>query len=169
VRDGAACSDSVSTCQPVWHERQHGHTDMVTPGGIVVPARAITWRFSRGTGPGGQGVNTTDSRVELVVDLTALVTSSEAADRVRDKLGDSLRIVAGAERSQWRNREAALRRLAERLDATARPRRHRRPTRRTAGSERRRLEAKRLRSQVKQNRRDPYSAPMDPLRDAGET
>jgi ribosome-associated protein len=130
-------------------------TDMVTPGGIVIPARAVTWRFSRGTGPGGQGVNTTDSRVELLVDLTALVTSNEVADRVRDKLGDSLRIVASAERSQLRNREAAARRLAERLDAAARPRRLRRPTRRTAGSERRRLEDKRLRSQLKAKRRDP--------------
>jgi protein subunit release factor B len=56
--------------------------DVVTPSGIVIPAGAIGWRFSRGTGPGGQGVNTTDSRVELVVDLTALVTSNEVADRV---------------------------------------------------------------------------------------
>jgi ribosome-associated protein len=79
-------------------------TDILTPGGIVIPARAISWRFSRGTGPGGQGANTADSRVELVVDLTALVASSEVADRVRDKLGDSLRIVAGIERSQSRNR-----------------------------------------------------------------
>jgi ribosome-associated protein len=121
----------------------------------VVPARAMTWRFSRGTGPGGQGVNTTDSRVELVVDLTALVTSKEAADRVREALGDSLRIVASTERSQLRNREAAVRRLAERLDRAARPRGHRTPTRRTLGSERRRLDAKRLRSQVKAKRREP--------------
>jgi ribosome-associated protein len=129
--------------------------DLVTPGGLVIPASAMTWRFSRGTGPGGRGVNTTDSRVELVVDLTALVTSGEAEDRIRTKLGDSVRVVAGTERSQLRNREAALRRLAERLDAAARPRRHRTPTRRTAGSERRRLQDKRLRSQVKAKRRDP--------------
>jgi ribosome-associated protein len=128
---------------------------LVTPGGIVVPAAAMTWRFSRGTGPGGQGVNTTDSRVELVVDLTALATSPEVADRVRGKLGDSLRVVVSTERSQLRNRQAAVQRLAERLDAAARPRRHRTPTRRTAGSERRRLEAKRLRSQIKAKRRDP--------------
>src|SRR5437867_12478265 len=123
--------------------------DVVTAGGIVIPAGAMTWRFSRGTGPGGQGVNTTDSRVELVVDLAALVTSSEVADRVRGKLGDSLRIVATTERSQLRNREAAVRRLAERLDAAARPPRHRTPTRRTAGSSRRRLEPKLLRSEIK--------------------
>ena len=129
--------------------------EVVTPGGIVIPAGAMTWRFSRGTGPGGQGVNTTDSRVELVVDLTALVTSREVADRVRDTLGDSLRIVVSTERSQLRNRESALRRLAERLDAAARPPRHRTPTRRTASSVRRRIEAKRLRSQLKANRREP--------------
>jgi ribosome-associated protein len=129
--------------------------DVVTPGGIVIPAAAMTWRFSRGTGPGGQGVNTTDSRVELVVDLAVMVTSPEVANRVRDKLGDSLRIVASTERSQLRNRESAVRRLAGRLDAAARPRHHRTPTRRTASSVRRRLEAKRLRSQLKEKRREP--------------
>ena len=129
--------------------------EMVTPGGIVVPAHAMTWRFSRSTGPGGQGVNTTDSRVELVVDLTGLGASDAIAGRVRETLGDSLRIVVTTERSQVRNREEALRRLAERLDAAARPRRPRTPTRRTASSVRRRLEAKRLRSQLKAKRRDP--------------
>jgi ribosome-associated protein len=129
--------------------------DLVTPGGITVPAAAITWRFSRGTGPGGQGVNTTDSRVELVVDLTELVTpNDDVAERVRAALGATLRIVAGVERSQLRNREDTLRRLAERLDAAARPPRPRTPTRRTRGSVRRRLEAKRRRSQLKAKRRD---------------
>src|SRR6478736_3574368 len=101
--------------------------DLVTPGGLVVPLASLSWRFSRGTGPGGQGVNTTDSRVELMADLTAMVASGEVADRVREKLGDSLRIVASAERSQLRNRQAALRRLATRVDAAARPRRPRTP------------------------------------------
>src|SRR5204863_6381162 len=90
--------------------------DLVTPRGIVVPAQAITWRFSRGTGPGGQGVNTTDSRVERVVDLTALVASDAVADRVRERFRDALRIVAAAERPPLRHRQAALRRLAVRLD-----------------------------------------------------
>jgi ribosome-associated protein len=129
--------------------------EVVTPGGIVIPASAMTWRFSRGTGPGGQGVNTTDSRVELIVDLTAVESSAEVADRLREKLGDSLRIVARTERSQLRNRGAALRRLTERLDAAARPYRPRTPTRRTRGSVRKRLEAKRQRSQLKAKRRDP--------------
>ena len=127
--------------------------DLVTPGNIVVPAAAMTWRFSRGTGPGGQGVNTTDSRVELVVDLTALVAPDEVAERVRERLGDSLRIVARAERSQLRNREAALRRLGERLDVAARPRRKRAPTRPTRSSVHKRLEAKRRRGEVKGTRK----------------
>jgi ribosome-associated protein len=129
--------------------------DVVTPRGIVIPAAALTWRFSRGTGPGGQGVNTTDSRVELVADLTALVTGEETAERVRDKLGETVRIVASAERSQLRNREAALGRLVERVDAAARPRRRRTPTRPTRSSVRKRLEGKRRRSQLKAKRRDP--------------
>jgi len=122
--------------------------DLVTPGGLVLPARALTWRFSRGTGPGGQGVNTTDSRVELVVDLTALVGPDGVTDRVRRTMGNSARIVVTTARSP-------LQRLSERLDVAARPRRARVPTRRTAGSVRRRLEAKRRRSLVKSRRRDP--------------
>jgi ribosome-associated protein len=127
--------------------------DLVTPDGIEIPQAAMTWRFSRGTGPGGQGVNTTDSRVELVVDLTALVAPDEVAERVRAKLGDPVRIVAATERSQLRNREAALRRLAERVDAAARPPVPRTPTRRTQSSVRKRLEAKRRRSRLKERRR----------------
>jgi ribosome-associated protein len=128
---------------------------LVTPRGIVVPANALTWRFSRGTGPGGQGVNTTDSRVELVVDLTAIEGPEGEAERVRERLGDSLRIVAATERSQLRNREAALRRLAERLDGAARLRRQRTPTRPSRASVRRRLDDKRRRSQAKARRRRP--------------
>jgi ribosome-associated protein len=128
--------------------------DVVTPGGLVIPERAITWRFSRGTGPGGQGVNTTDSRVELVVDLTGLAAPDDVVERVREALGDSLRIVARAERSQLRNREAALRRLGVRLDAAARPRPVRTPTRPSRSSERKRLETKRRRSRLKAGRRE---------------
>jgi ribosome-associated protein len=133
--------------------------DVVTSGGLVIPSSAITWRFSRGTGPGGQGVNTTDSRVEMLVDLAALVASKEVGDRVRDRLGDSLRIVVSTERSQLRNREAAIRRLVERVDSAARPPRRRTPTRPTAGSVRRRLRAKRLRSRLKAGRAEPGENP----------
>src|SRR2546423_10792949 len=68
--------------------------DLVTPGGIVVPAHAMTWRFSRGTGPGGQGVNTTDSRVELVVDLTAIVAPDVVAGGGGGGAGGAVPVVA---------------------------------------------------------------------------
>jgi ribosome-associated protein len=100
-------------------------------------------------------VNTTDSRVELVVDLTAIEGPEDQAQRVRERLGDSVRIVAAAERSQLRNREAALRRLVERLDGAARRRRRRTPTRPSRASVRRRLDDKRRRSQAKARRRRP--------------
>jgi ribosome-associated protein len=129
--------------------------DLVSPAGIAVPASAMTWRFSRGTGPGGQGVNTADSRVELTVDLTAVVAPEAVAERVRAALGDVLRIVVTTERSQLRNREIALERLVDRLDRAARPRRKRRPTRPTSGSVKRRLDAKRRRSRLKATRRGP--------------
>ena len=137
--------------------------DLVTPGGIEIPQSAMAWSFSRASGPGGQGVNTTDSRVELVVDLTALGTSDEVAALIRAKLGDSVRIVAATERSQLRNREAALRRLAERVDAAARPPRPRTPTRRTGSSVRKRLEAKRRRSQLKDKRRGVHPSELPDL------
>jgi ribosome-associated protein len=127
--------------------------DIVTPGGISIPSSSVTWRFSRGTGPGGQGVNTTDSRVELYVDLTALDTAADVVDRIRGALGDSLRIVVATERSQLRNREAAVRRLVERLDAAAAPEVPRTPTRPTRGSVRARLESKRQQAQRKADRR----------------
>lgn len=129
--------------------------DVRTHAGIVVPATAMRWRFSRGTGPGGQGVNTSDSRVELVVDLTSLDAANDVRMRIVAVLGPAIRIVASAERSQLRNREAALRRLGERLDAAARRPRPRAATRPTLGSVRQRLEVKRQRSQVKSTRRPP--------------
>jgi ribosome-associated protein len=116
--------------------------DVVTPGGITIPASSMTWRFSRGTGPGGQGVNTTDSRVELVVDVTALDAPT-------------IRIVVTTERSQLRNREAAVDRLVARLDAAATPERPRTPTRPTRSSVRARLDTKRQLSRRKADRRDP--------------
>jgi ribosome-associated protein len=129
--------------------------DVVTPGGITIPASSMTWRFSRGTGPGGQGVNTTDSRVELVVDLTALDAPGDVVDRVRGALGDSIRIVVTTERSQLRNREAAVDRLVARLDAAATPERPRTPTRPTRSSVRARLDSKRQQARRKAGRRDP--------------
>jgi ribosome-associated protein len=128
---------------------------VVTPGGISIPPSALTWRFSHGTGPGGQGVNTTDSRVELWIDLTALEAGAGVVDRVRGVLGDRLRIVVTSERSQLRNREEAVRRLVDRLDAAAVPERPRTATRPTRSSVRARLDSKRQQSQRKSDRRGP--------------
>jgi ribosome-associated protein len=136
----------------------HVDGDILTPGGISIPSSSLTWRFSHGTGPGGQGVNTSDSRVELWVDLTALEAGDEAADRVRGALGDRLRVVVSSERSQLRNREEAVRRLVERVDAAAVLERPRTPTRPTRASVRDRLESKRRHSERKTERRDPGEA-----------
>lgn len=130
--------------------------------GVVVPLGELSWRFSRSSGPGGQGVNTTDSRVELVFDVTASSAMTPAQkQRVLERLGG--RVVAGTvtvtaseHRSQLRNRDAAAARLAQLLrEALAPPARARRPTRPTLGSQRRRLDAKTQRGQVKRMRRPP--------------
>jgi ribosome-associated protein len=133
--------------------------DIRTRGGIVVPAGAVTWRFSRGTGPGGQGINTTDSRVELVVDLTCLSSPDAVRERIVAILGPAIRIVASEERSQLMNRQAAQRRLVERLEAVATPPPPRARTRPSRGSVQGRLEAKRQRAGLKSARRRPDPDP----------
>ncbi len=131
----------------------------VTPH-LEIPPSELSWRFSRSSGPGGQGVNTTDSRVELSWDLEGSVAITGALrDRARSRLSSRLvdgvlTVSASEHRSQLRNREAALERLAELLRAAvAPPPRTRRPTRPTKGSVERRLTAKKQRSQTKQARR----------------
>jgi ribosome-associated protein len=126
---------------------------------ILVPERELRWRFSRSSGPGGQSVNTADSRVELSLDLrttTALgpVQRSRALERLSGKLVDGVLTIAASEhRSQLRNREAALERLARILaDAVAPPPPSRRPTKPTRAATERRLTGKRKRSQTKKLR-----------------
>lgn len=121
------------------------------PSGLVVPEAELVERFSRSPGPGGQSVNTTDSRVELEYDV-ATSTALDAAQRARlvGRLGSPVRIVASEHRSQHRNRVAARERLAERIrEGLAPPPPPRRPTKPTRGSQRRRLEAKKQRAQTK--------------------
>ena len=127
---------------------------------VVIPERELKWRFSRSSGPGGQSVNTADSRVELIFDLgttTALgpVLRDRAMQRLAGRLVDGvLTIAASEERSQLRNREAAMRRLADLLaEAIAPPAPHRRPTRATRGSVERRLAEKKHRGRIKRLRR----------------
>ena len=130
--------------------------------GFVLPAAELLESFSRSSGPGGQGVNTTDSRVELrwqVLESPALARLSEAQrlrveSAFRDRLvAGALIIVASEHRSQRQNRVAARNRLAEALrQALLPPPPARRATRPTRGSQRRRLEAKRQRGETKSGR-----------------
>jgi ribosome-associated protein len=121
------------------------------PGGLLVPEGDLEERFSRSSGPGGQSVNTTDSRVEVVLDLTATTAlDEEQRARAVRKLGPRVAVTASEHRSQHRNRVAARRRLGEQLRAAlAPPPLTRVPTKPTKGSQRRRVESKKRRSQVK--------------------
>jgi ribosome-associated protein len=130
------------------------------PSGLVIPAAELGWRFSRASGPGGQGVNTTDSRVELVYDLAASdalppALRERALRRLAARLTPAGVVVVAAEhRSQWQNRQAAQKRLVELIKAAiAPPPPPRRPTRPSRGSVERRLKAKRQRGSLKSRRR----------------
>lgn len=122
----------------------------------------LGWRFSRSSGPGGQGVNTADSRVELTWDPTTSLAvaglPSAARDRLMARLGPVLVngkvvIAASEQRAQLRNRQAARERLAQMLrEALAPPPRTRRSTKPTRGSIERRLVAKKSRSRIKSGR-----------------
>lgn len=129
-------------------------------GSVVIPESELAWRFSRSSGPGGQGVNTTDSRVELVFDVAGSPSlspelRSRALARLGPRLSDGvLSVTASEHRSQLRNREEALRRMAGVLsEAISPPPRARRPTRPTRGSVDRRIAGKKRRSEVKRLRR----------------
>lgn len=128
----------------------------------MLPARELHWRFSRSSGPGGQGVNTADSRVELSFDLARSPSvpahlRERAEHRLAGRLVDGvLTVVASEHRSQLRNRDAARERLAATLwEALAPDPPARRPTRPTQGSKRRRLDAKARRGAIKRLRGRP--------------
>ncbi|MEU2350784.1 alternative ribosome rescue aminoacyl-tRNA hydrolase ArfB [Modestobacter sp. NPDC013298] len=134
--------------------------DLPVAGALVVPAAALAWRFSRSSGPGGQGVNTADSRVELSVAPLSLpgltdVQRARLVERLGDRLVDGLLTVTASEhRQQLRNREAARARLAAVLRAAlAPPAPVRRKTRPTRGSQERRIQAKKQRGETKRMRR----------------
>ena len=127
---------------------------------LTIPAAELEWRFSRSSGPGGQGVNTTDSRVELTWDIAASPTLSpvqreRALERLAARLIDgTLTVTASEFRSQLRNREAAAARLAALVRrAIAAPPQARRATRPTTASVERRIAAKKRRGRLKKNRR----------------
>lgn len=134
--------------------------DLEVSDRLVVPAAALSWRFSRSSGPGGQGVNTADSRVELSVrplELPGLTDAQRArlGTRLASRLVDGvLTVVASEHRQQLRNRQAARDRLAAVLRAGLAPappaRRRTRPTR---ASQERRIQAKKQRGELKRSRR----------------
>ena len=135
-------------------------TDLRVSPAVLIPVAELRWRFSRSSGPGGQNVNTTDSRVELVFDLAGSPSLSpalraRALQRLEPRLIEGALVIAASEhRSQWANRVAAQRRLVELLqDALRPPPPPRRATKPTGGSRQRRLAAKRLRSALKGQRR----------------
>ncbi|KIR65487.1 alternative ribosome rescue aminoacyl-tRNA hydrolase ArfB [Micromonospora harpali] len=127
---------------------------------LVVPAAELRERFSRSSGPGGQGVNTTDSRVELSFDVAGSPSLPEplrarALDRLAGRLVDGVLTIAASEhRAQLANREAARERMAALLrEAVAPPPPPRRPTRPSRGAKERRLADKKRQAQRKRDRR----------------
>jgi ribosome-associated protein len=137
-------------------------TSAVRVAGIEIPESQLSWRFSRSSGPGGQSVNTTDSRVELSFDVAGSTALPEhlrarAVTRLGSRLvGGTLTIVASEYRSQYRNREAARARLVDVLaEALRPPAPQRRATRPSRGARERRLAGKKRRSETKDLRRRP--------------
>src|SRR5688572_14230292 len=127
----------------------------VTPT-LALPLAEIELRTSRSSGPGGQHAQKTETRVEAVFDVEASGTLTESQRaRLLERLGPVVRAVAQDERSQARNRELALERLAATLAAALRPRRKRRLTRPGAAARERRLAGKRRRAEEKRLRRPP--------------
>ena len=135
---------------------------LVVTRSLTVPEAELSWRFSRSSGPGGQGVNTADSRVELVWDAagSAVLTASQRErllERLSGRLVDGVLTIAASEhRAQLRNRDAARARLvAVVADALRPPSPSRRPTSPGRGAKERRLKAKKRRTDVKRLRRPP--------------
>jgi ribosome-associated protein len=127
--------------------------------GLALPLSEIELRTSRSSGPGGQHANVTASRVEASFDVTASETlSPEQRARISSKLGPRVTAAAQDTRSQYRNRELALERLATRLAHALEVRRPRTRTRPTRASQKRRVDAKKRRGDIKRARRRPESS-----------
>jgi ribosome-associated protein len=132
----------------------------VTVRGRVIPPDELSWRFSRSPGPGGQSVNTTESRVELSFDLAGSdalppALKERALRALAGRMsGGVITVTASEHRSQLRNREAAADRMSALLtEATAPPARPRRPTQPSRAARERRLADKQRRSEIKRLRR----------------
>jgi ribosome-associated protein len=131
--------------------------DLPVTASIVIPEAELRWRFSRSSGPGGQSVNTTDSRVELEWDAgRSDVLSAAQRQRLVDRVPDGvLRVSAAQHRSQWQNRRLARQKMARMVRAVvAKQPPARRPTRPSRSAVERRLAAKHRRGELKRQRRD---------------
>jgi ribosome-associated protein len=130
--------------------------DLEVKPGLVIPGAELEWRFTPSGGPGGQHANRSATRVEVRFDIAGSPSlSDQQRSRLRERLGDEVRVVADDERSQLRNRALASERLAGRLAAALAVERKRRPTRPSRGAKERRLQAKRRQSDRKAARRRP--------------
>jgi ribosome-associated protein len=124
--------------------------------GLSLPLEEIELRTSRSSGPGGQHANVTASRVEAVFDVQASETLNESQKaRICARLGPRVTAAAQDTRSQHRNRDLALTRLADRLASALEVRRPRTKTRPTRASQRRRVDSKKRRGDIKRGRRRP--------------
>ena len=146
---------------------EHVEGALLVTDALTIPAGELGWRFSRSSGPGGQGVNTADSRVELTWLLAPSAAAAGLPEHLRARLlsrlgrllvNGAVVVAASEHRAQLRNRDAARGRLAQLVrEALAPPPPRRRPTRPTRGSVERRLGGKRLRAAVKAARAKPAS------------
>ncbi|MDQ6835870.1 MAG: aminoacyl-tRNA hydrolase [Actinomycetota bacterium] len=135
------------------------HDPMPVRGSTAIPLREVEVRASRSSGPGGQHANKTSSRIEVSFDVAASTAlSEEQKRRIIARLGPRVVTVAQDARSQTRNRELALQRLARRLSGALAVRRPRRATRPTKAAVNRRLAAKRRQADRKRDRRSPGDA-----------
>lgn len=120
---------------------------------LDIPIDELTWRFSASGGPGGQHVNTSNTKAEVRFDVVGSPSLSDRQRaRLRARIGPEVRAVASDERSQARNRAAALRRLAARIADALHEERPRTATKPSRSSNRRRLEQKRRRADLKRGR-----------------
>ncbi len=131
------------------------------PGGSSIDETELEFRVSRSSGPGGQGVNTTDSKVELRWDVEASQLHEAAKVRIKDRMGhrmtkDGILVIqASEERSQHQNKSAAIARFRSLVGEAMTPPKRRRKTKPSYGAKQRRLKAKKERGELKQQRRKP--------------
>lgn len=131
-----------------------GRGDLRVKHGLIIPDTELVETFSRSGGPGGQHANKVSTRVEIRFDIAAsAVLDDHQRERLMAAFGGEMRVVVDEERSQLRNRMIARERIAARIRGELAPVKTRRPTRRTRGSQVRRLDAKKRRGELKASRR----------------